>query len=275
MKRVNGTKFDQGKVVSVTLSHNVIGEGQTIVILHGLFGSKRNWSSIAKQLSDTYRVLTVDLRNHGESPWSDVHDYSSMAEDVATLIENECSKPPIVLGHSMGGKVAMYLSIMRPQLVAQLIVVDIPPARSTGTPIDYVRAMQAIPLTTLAHRRDVEELLRETIPDERVRGFLVTNIITRPEGLAWAVNLDVIEKNFETILDWPDLLTTQHFSQQTLFLVGENSTFVGPDHETVIQQFFPASSRQVIKNAGHWVHVENTSAFLKAVRVFLEAEPCH
>ncbi len=274
MKRVNGTKFDQGKVVSITLSHNVIGEGQTIVILHGLFGSKRNWSSIAKQLSDTYRVLTVDLRNHGESPWSDVHDYSSMAEDVATLIENECSKPPIVLGHSMGGKVAMYLSIMRPQLVAQLIVVDIPPARSTGTPIDYVRAMQAIPLTTLAHRRDVGELLRETIPDERVRGFLVTNIITRPEGLAWAVNLDVIEKNFETILDWPDLLTTQHFSQQTLFLVGENSTFVGPEHETVIQQFFPASSRQVIKNAGHWVHVENTSAFLKAVRVFLEAEPC-
>ena len=275
MKRVNGTKFDQGKVVSITLSHNVIGEGQTIVILHGLFGSKRNWSSIAKQLSDTYRVLTVDLRNHGESPWSDVHDYSSMAEDVATLIENECSKPPIVLGHSMGGKVAMYLSIMRPQLVAQLIVVDIPPARSTGTPIDYVRAMQAIPLTTLAHRRDVGELLRETIPDERVRGFLVTNIITRPEGLAWAVNLDVIEKNFETILDWPDLITTQHFSQQTLFLVGENSTFVGPEHETVIQQFFPASSRQVIKNAGHWVHVENTSAFLKAVRVFLETEPCH
>jgi pimeloyl-ACP methyl ester carboxylesterase len=275
MKRVNGTKFDQGKVVSITLSHNVIGEGQTIVILHGLFGSKRNWSSIAKQLSDTYRVLTVDLRNHGESPWSDVHDYSSMAEDVATLIENECSKPPIVLGHSMGGKVAMYLSIMRPQLVAQLIVVDIPPARSTGTPIDYVRAMQAIPLTTLAHRRDVEELLSETIPDERVRGFLVTNIITRPEGLAWAVNLDVIEKNFETILDWPDLITTQHFSQQTLFLVGENSTFVGPEHETVIQQFFPASSRQVIKNAGHWVHVENTAAFLKAVRVFLETEPCH
>ena len=275
MKRVNETWPQQGKAVSVTLSHNIIGEGQTIVILHGLFGSKRNWSAIAKQLSDTYRVLTVDLRNHGESPWSDVHDYSSMAEDVATLIENECSKPPIVLGHSMGGKVAMYLSIMRPQLVAQLIVVDIPPARSTGTPIDYVRAMQAIPLTTLAHRRDVEELLSETIPDERVRGFLVTNIITRPEGLAWAVNLDVIEKNFETILDWPDLITTQHFSQQTLFLVGENSTFVGPEHETVIQQFFPASSRQVIKNAGHWVHVENTAAFLKAVRVFLETEPCH
>ena len=260
--------------MSVTLSHNAIGEGQTILILHGLFGSKRNWSSIAKQLSDTYRVLTVDLRNHGESSWSDVHDYSSMAEDVATLIENECSKPPVVLGHSMGGKVAMYLALVWPNLIDRLIVVDIPPARSSGTPIDYVRAMRAIPLTTLAHRRDVEELLRETIPNERVRGFLVTNITTRPAGLAWTVNLDAIEKNFETILDWPDLLTTQQFSRQTLFLVGENSTFVGPEHETVIQQFFPASSRQVIKNAGHWVHVENTAAFLKAVRAFLETESC-
>ena len=92
-----------GKAVSVTLSHNIIGEGQTIVILHGLFGSKRNWSAIAKQLSDTFRVLTIDLRNHGESPWNDIHDYPSMAEDVATLIENECSEPAIVLGHSMGG----------------------------------------------------------------------------------------------------------------------------------------------------------------------------
>ncbi|MBT6054212.1 MAG: alpha/beta fold hydrolase [Planctomycetaceae bacterium] len=261
--------------MSVTLSHNAIGEGQTILILHGLFGSKRNWSSIAKQLSDTYRVLTVDLRNHGESSWSDVHDYSSMAEDVATLIENECSKPPVVLGHSMGGKVAMYLALVWPNLIDRLIVVDIPPARSSGTPIDYVRAMRAIPLTTLAHRRDVEELLRETIPNERVRGFLVTNITTRPAGLAWTVNLDAIEKNFETILDWPDLLTTQQFSRQTLFLVGENSTFVDPEHEGVIQQFFPASCKQVIENAGHWVHVENTAAFLKAVRVFLETEPCH
>ena len=104
----SSNKLHFGKAVSVKLSHNVIGEGQTLVILHGLFGSKRNWSSIARQLSDTYRVLTVDLRNHGESPWNDIHDYPSMAEDVATLLEQECTEPAIVLGHSMGGKVAMY-----------------------------------------------------------------------------------------------------------------------------------------------------------------------
>ena len=271
MKRVNETWPHQGKAVSVTLSHNIIGEGQTIVILHGLFGSKRNWSAIAKQLSNTYRVLTVDLRNHGESPWSDVHDYTSMAEDVATLIENKCSKPPVVLGHSMGGKVAMYLALVRPALIDRLIVVDIPPARSSGTPIDYVHAMQKVPLATLSHRRDVELALTDTIPDPKVRGFLVTNIMSRPEGLTWIANLDVIERYFDQILDWPDSVHSRQFSRPTLFLEGAHSTFVGPEHAEIIQHFFPAAHRQVIENAGHWVHVENTETFLQAVRAFVES----
>lgn len=256
--------------MSVKLSHNVIGEGQTLVILHGLFGSKRNWSSIARQLSDTFRVLTVDLRNHGESPWNDIHDYPSMAEDVATLIENECSEPAIVLGHSMGGKVAMYLSLVWPHLVDQLIVVDIPPARSSGTPIDYVHAMQKVPLATLSHRRDVELALADMIPDPKVRGFLVTNITSRTEGLVWIANLDAIEKHFDQILDWPDSLNGRQFSRPTIFLEGEQSTFVGSEHEEVIRHFFPLAHRQVIENAGHWVHVENTEAFLHAVRAFVE-----
>ena len=256
--------------MSLKLSHNVIGEGQTLVILHGLFGSKRNWSSIARQLSDTFRVLTVDLRNHGESPWNDIHDYPSMAEDVATLVEQECSKPAIVIGHSMGGKVAMYLSLMWPHLVDRLIVVDIPPARSAGTPIDYVHAMQKVPLATLSHRRDVELALMDTIPDPKVRGFLVTNIRMQPDGLTWIANLDAIERHFDQILGWPDQVLSCQFSRPTLFLEGEDSTFVGPEHAEVIQHVFPAAHRQVIENAGHWVHVENTEAFLHAVRAFME-----
>lgn len=257
--------------MAVKLSHNVIGEGQTLVILHGLFGSKRNWSSIARQLSDTFRVLTVDLRNHGESPWNDIHDYPSMAEDVATLVEQEYSEPAIVLGHSMGGKVAMYLSLMWPHLVDRLIVVDIPPARSSGTPIDYVHAMQKVPLATLSHRRDVELALMDTIPDPKVRGFLVTNIRMQPDGLTWIANLDAIERHFDQILDWPDQVLSRQFSRPTLFLEGEHSTFVGPEHAEVIQHVFPAAHRQVIENAGHWVHVENTQAFLNAVRAFVKS----
>lgn len=257
--------------MSVKLSHNVFGEGQTLVILHGLFGSKRNWSSIARQLSDTFQVLTVDLRNHGESPWNDIHDYPSMAEDVATLIKDECSEPVCILGHSMGGKVAMYLSLVWPKLVDRLIVVDIPPARSSGTPIDYVHAMQNVPLATLSHRRDVEQALANMIPDPKVRGFLVTNIMTQPEGLKWIANLDVIERYFDKILAWPDSVNGYQFSRPTLFLEGEHSGFVGPEHAEVIHKLFPVANRQVIDNAGHWIHVENTEAFLHAVRAFMES----
>ena len=170
----------------------------------------------------------------------------------------------------MGGKVAMYLSLVWPHLVDQLIVVDIPPARSSGTPIDYVHAMQKVPLSTLSHRRDVELALADMIPDPKVRGFLVTNITSRTEGLVWIANLDAIEKHFDQILDWPDSLNGRQFSCPTIFLEGEQSTFVGSEHEEVIRHFFPLAHRQVIENAGHWVHVENTEAFLHGVRAFVE-----
>ena len=182
------------------------------------FLAQKEIGHLLRQLSDTFRVLTVDLRNHGESPWNDIHDYPSMAEDVATLIKDECSEPVCILGHSMGGKVAMYLSLVWPKLVDRLIVVDIPPARSSGTPIDYVHAMQNVPLATLSHRRDVEQALANMIPDPKVRGFLVTNIMTQPEGLKWIADLDVIERYFDKILAWPDSVMVISFPAQLFFL---------------------------------------------------------
>ena len=216
--------------MSVKLSHNVFGEGQTLVILHGLFGSKRNWSSIARQLSDTFRVLTVDLRNHGESPWNDIHDYPSMAEDVATLIKDECSEPVCILGHSMGGKVAMYLSLVWPKLVDRLIVVDIPPARSSGTPIDYVHAMQNVPLATLSHRRDVEQALANMIPDPKSSRVLSHKHYDSARGTEMDSESRCNRTIFDKILAWPDSVNGYQFSRPTLFLEGEHSGFVGPEH---------------------------------------------
>ena len=230
------------------LNYSEQGVGDPVFLIHGLFGSLSNLGNLARALTPIYRVISIDLRNHGESPWNGVHDYPSMAEDVATLIEQECSEPALVLGHSMGGKVAMYLSLMWAHLVDRLIVVDIPPARSSGTPIDYVHAMQKVPLATLSHRRDVELALTDTISDPKVRRFLLTNIMSQPEGLTWIANLDVIEKYFDQILDWPDLVHSRQFSRPTLFLEGAHSTFVGPEHAEVIQHFFPAAHRQVIEN---------------------------
>jgi len=256
--------------VSVELSCNETGSGPPVVILHGLFGSKRNFSAIARRLAAAFRVFTVDLRNHGESPWDDRHDYPALAEDVAGLIERRVGPPAAVIGHSMGGKAAMLLALSRPELVERLVVVDIPPARSRGTPISYVQAMQAVPLARLSRRAEVEAALAADISDPVVRGFLVTNIVSRPEGLAWTVNLEVIERQFDTILGWPDLPPETQYAGPTLFVTGAHSTFVKPEHEAVIHQLFPLARIEVIPGAGHWVHAEQPEAFLDAVRRFLD-----
>jgi len=256
-------------LVSVELSFNEYGAGPPVVILHGLFGSKRNWSSIARQLAPDFHVYAVDLRNHGESPWHEQHDYPAMAVDVAHLIEQQVGQPVTLIGHSMGGKAAMYLALTRPDLVERLVVVDIPPARSRGTPISYVHAMQAVPLAQLSRRSEVEQALAETIADPVVRGFLVTNIISVPEGLAWTVNLDAIERQFDTILDWPATAAGRQFSGQTLFIRGNRSAFIKPEHEAIIRQLFPAAMTESVIGAGHWVHAEQPAAFLELVQRFL------
>lgn len=255
--------------MSVELSFKEYGNGPTVVVLHGLFGSKRNWSSIARQLAPAFNVYTVDLRNHGESPWDAQHDYPAMASDVAQLIEQQVGLPVTLIGHSMGGKVAMYLALTRPDLVERLVVVDIPPARSRGTPITYVHAMQAVPLAKLSRRSEVEQALAETIADPVVRGFLVTNIVSRQDGLAWTVNLNAIERQFDTILDWPVTATGRQFPGQTLFIRGNRSAFIKPEHEAIIRQLFPAATTESVIGAGHWVHAEQTAAFLEVVQRFL------
>ncbi len=255
--------------VTVDLAFNAYGAGRPVVILHGLFGSKRNWSAIARHLAEAFQVFTVDLRNHGESPWDDRHDYPAMAADVASFIERQVGGPATLIGHSMGGKVAMLLALTRADLVERLLVVDIPPARSRGTPIGYVHAMQRVPLAGCARRSDVEAALAEAIVDPVVRGFLVTNIVSRPEGLAWTANLDAIERQFDTILGWPDAANAAPFFGPTLFLRGNRSLFIKPEHEPVIHQLFPAATIESIIGAGHWVHAEQPAAFLEAVRRFL------
>lgn len=255
--------------MSFELSINTYGAGPPVVILHGLFGSKRNFSAIARRLADAFHVVTVDLRNHGESPWDDRHDYPALAEDVARLIEQRLGRPAAVIGHSMGGKAAMLLALTRPDLVDRLVVVDIPPARSHGTPISYVQAMRAVPLEQLSRRAEVEAALAAAIADPVVRGFLVTNIVSRPEGLAWTVNLEAIERQFDTILGWPAPADGTEFTRPTLFLTGAASTFVQPEHEAVIHELFPAARIEVISGAGHWVHAEQPEAFLETVRRFL------
>ncbi|MFM8735434.1 MAG: alpha/beta fold hydrolase [Pirellulales bacterium] len=253
----------------MSLSHARFGTGDPLVILHGLFGSKRNWAGVAARLAADRGVLVADLRNHGESPWDEQHDYPAMAADVAGLIDREVGGPAAVLGHSMGGKVAMTLALMRPDLVERLVVVDIAPVRSSGTLIDVLRAMRAVPLKNFSRRTEVEAALVEAIPDAAVRGFLMLNLVNGSEGLAWTVNLDALERHFDTILGFPEIPAGQTFDGPTLFVVGGRSEYVRPEHRAEIRRLFPGAGIEVLEGAGHWVHADAPGPFVETVRRFL------
>jgi pimeloyl-ACP methyl ester carboxylesterase len=251
------------------LSVSEYGEGNPLVILHGLFGSKRNWATVAHRLAVGRRVITVDLRNHGESPWDDACDYSAMAEDVARVIQRHAGGKADVLGHSMGGKVAMVLALSHPALVDRLIVVDIAPTRSTATPIEFVRAMRALPLEAFATRLDVKEALAAAISDPAIRGFLTLNVVPKADGLAWTVNLAAIEDHFDTILGFPVVPPGTSFQKPTLFIAGGKSAYLQPQHHAEIMRLFPAATIDVIEQAGHWVHADAPEAFIASVNAFL------
>jgi len=255
--------------VPVELAVSDTGSGEPVVVLHGLFGSKRNWATIASRLAGGRRVLTADLRNHGESPWDQRHDYPALAADIARLIETHVGGPAAVLGHSMGGKAAMLVALERPELVSRLVVVDIAPVRSTATPIAYVQAMRSLRLADYSQRLDVKEALAAAIPDPAVRAFLTLNLSAGPEGLAWTVNLAALEDNFAAILGFPETPPGQTFQKPALFIAGGLSPYVQPHHRPEIERLFPAATIEVIPEAGHWVHAEAREAFLAAVERFL------
>jgi esterase len=255
--------------VAVDLAFTETGSGEPLVILPGLFGSKRNWTAIARSLAEGHRVLTVDLRNHGDSPWHALHDYPSMAEDVAALIGSQLDQPPSVIGHSMGGKVAMTLALVRPELVSRLVAVDIAPARSTADTMTVLRAMQQVPLAACSTRSEVKAALAEAVPSAGVRDFLALNLTSTADGLAWGINLAALADNFEAILGFPAFPAGRVFDGPTLFLAGGRSTYIRTEHEPEIRRLFPRAVIERIPEAGHWVHAEAPRAFLEIVSRFL------
>lgn len=254
--------------MSLELSFSELGSGKPVVILHGLFGSKRNWQSIAKRLAAHHRVIIADLRNHGDSPWDSAMRYQDMAEDIAALIKHRAHGPAAVVGHSMGGKASMVLSLLEPKLVERLCVVDISPAPSGGTLIDYIQDMRSLDLSEFARRSQVEEALGKKIAEPTIRSFLAHNVKVESTGLSWQVNLAALEAAFDDIMGFPDL-HPKHYLGKTLFLAGGRSDYILPHHHAVIESLFPKSDIDVIPNAGHWVHAEQPTLFIDKISEFL------
>jgi pimeloyl-ACP methyl ester carboxylesterase len=256
--------------MSVELAHDAFGEtGLPVVILHGLLGAARNWTTIAKQLADTHRVFALDLLNHARSPWADSMSFEEMAGDVAAFIERHALSRPAVIGHSLGGKVAMRLALTRAGLVERLVVVDVAPIAYAHTLGSFVEAMQEVDLASVRQRADAERQLERTIPDAAIRGFLLQNLVKSDTGYAWRVHLEAIAANMPELLGFAPPPDGAIYGGPTLFVAGGNSRYLKPEHWPLIERLFPEAELAVIAGAGHWVHAERPAEFLDRVRVFL------
>ncbi|WP_227284461.1 alpha/beta fold hydrolase [Boseongicola sp. H5] len=242
------------------------GDLPQILIAHGLYGSARNWNVIAKRLSGTRRVISVDMRNHGESPWADSHDYADLAGDLADVVAAHGGLADVI-GHSMGGKAAMALALARPEQVRRLVVADIAPAAYGHTQVQFIHAMRGLDLSTLDTRRDADEALKAEVPEDGVRAFLLQSLDIKARR--WRLNLDVLEAFMPKIIGWP--APEGVFEGPTLFLSGGASDYVTPDHRPVIRAQFPNARFAKIPGAGHWLHADKPREFEAALDVFLNA----
>jgi esterase len=244
-------------------------DGQpALLIVHGLFGSARNWRVVAQHLADTRAVVTVDLRNHGESPRDPDHSYPAMAADLAEVI-TAIGAPMDVLGHSMGGKAAMMLALTRPDLVRRLIVADIAPVAYAHDNTGHVTAMQALSRDNLTTRAEADRRLAAHIPDPGLRAFFLQSLDLKSTPPRWRLNLPVLGDQMPLIVGWPDVAGI--FDHPTLFLTGGKSTYVLPEHRPIIRAMFPKSRFAKLPDAGHWLHADSPRAFEETVAVFLTA----
>jgi pimeloyl-ACP methyl ester carboxylesterase len=238
----------------------------TLLIAHGLFGSARNWGAIAKRLSATRRVVALDMRNHGESPWSDRHDYPSMADDLAEVI-GTLGAPVDLLGHSMGGKAAMWLALTQRALVRRLIVADIAPVPYAHSHAHLIAAMRGLPLHGLAGRGDADRRLAPAVPDAGTRAFLLQSLDLASDPARWRLNLEALDAHMGEITGWPEV--AGRFDGPTLFLTGGLSDYVAPAHRPTITARFPKARFVRIPEAGHWLHAERPREFCETVDLFL------
>ena len=261
----------QSSTQTIALYSRKVGEnGPDFVVLHGLFGSGKNWRSFAGSLEEDFQVWTLDARNHGDSPHADSMSYQQMAEDVARFFAENELENVILLGHSMGGKTAMQLALQFPDRIAALIVVDIAPVcyDHLHKQLKLIEAMQELHLAAEMSRSEIEKKLALKIPEKRLLSFLMTNLNRQNGQFQWRIGLEQIAAGMQELLNYPELKSV--FKGPVQFIGGENSAYLKFEYHALIRKYFPESRITMLENCGHWLHVEQPAAFQKTVNEFLQ-----
>lgn len=254
------------------------------MILHGLYGSSDNWLSIGKSLSGQFTVHLVDQRNHGRSPHDPVHTYQAMRDDLRDFLDQHDLWKVNLIGHSMGGKTAMFFAAAFPHRLSSLVIVDISPRsyKSLVSPspqalshLNIVQSLLSLNLEEIGSRSGAENLLAETIPSHRVRQFLLKNLDRNPDGrFTWRLNLEVLAASLRSILDGFSEEAVKKGLKVTgfpvLFVRGEQSDYINKEDMEMAQNLFPEARFESIPQAGHWVHAEQPELFLAALNRFYE-----
>lgn len=250
------------------LEFKQLGQGLPMIILHGIFGSGENWLTVSKQLAEANSIYLVDQRNHGCSFHSEEFSYEYLVEDLARFMDEQGLPEAIIMGHSMGGKVAMNFAIKYPQRVLALIVVDIAPKQYPIHHSQILEGLNSIDLANLKNRNHADELLARYVPEADTRAFLLKNLYRNDGGgYGWRLNLASIAANIGNV--GQALEDAVQADLPTLFIRGAKSRYILPEDEDEIRYHFPKASIETIENAGHWVQAEQPEAFIAVVQQFL------
>lgn len=240
------------------------GEGEPLVMLHGLLGSSRSLLSTGRKLSAWFKVHVLDLRNHGRSPHDALGSFAAMSADVLRWLDDNALERVVLLGHSLGGKVAMRLACDAPSRVERLFVLDIAP-RAYVPDSTILDALLEVDLSGVTRRAEVEEQLEDSIRDRATRLFLLTNLVRQGEGFRWMVNLEALKKNFDSVSRSP-LTAHDHYAGGVRFIVGGASSYFADEDAVTVRRHFPQAEIVTLEGVGHNVHTEGGDAFLEAIK---------
>jgi esterase len=253
------------------------GEGPPLIILHGLYGSSDNWVSIGRKLAKNFEVFLIDQRNHGKSPHSAAHNYQLLKDDLLDFMNVQSIEKAIIIGHSMGGKVAMFFAADYPERISHLIVADISPRSYKTTNSSQllahntiIKAMYNMDFYGITSREDIDEILAKSIPEPRIRQFLLKNIKRSKENeYSWSLNIKTIKNELVHIMDGLNENQQEITGFPILFLKGENSDYILKNDEIIIEKIFPYADLETIPNSGHWMHAEQPEIFIKKITDFI------